>query len=478
MAGVVVTMSGDEARLFRAMQKVVDQQDKLNSKLKDTAKNSDEAGKRSKDAFDKSGLSLNKLSASLVTYAAGVAGAAGAVGLLRSAWEQVRKEQEAGLSQLQRTQGQDRRLLQISTSAKDFDQLRDQADSLASQFGVDRAVVREVIFAAVSENFRDAVPAIIAANQVIDPVSAAGVAGQAPALFKGTIGALEAVNLTLKAAQASRLNFEQIAASLPQAAEGGSVAKATAEETLAVLSVLASEFKSGDTAADRIKAFATAAGINEQFAGQGIIAVVEKLQQMDAEGRSKFLGSSAELNVAYVKMSENLALIKQRVGEFNQERTDFAAGGGLLAQQSAIAAGDPRSIAFINEARSRQALEASQVGASGLSGASAQTAVNIAQSQNLQEGFFNRLTSSFPSQVGAMIASQLGFSDTVSGQTGAIAGQVSGMLNPVTAIVSVVERMAKAAEKLNSSADKLDAASARMGNTTPAARAAASGASF
>jgi hypothetical protein len=50
---------------------------------------------------------------------------------------------------------------------------------------------------------------------------------------------------------------------LPAAAEGGSIAKASPEETLATLSVLASRFKSGEAAADRIKAFAAVAGIDQ-----------------------------------------------------------------------------------------------------------------------------------------------------------------------------------------------------------------------
>lgn len=44
MAGVVVTMSGDEARLFNAMKKVVDQQEKMNNKFKEGWKASKSAG--------------------------------------------------------------------------------------------------------------------------------------------------------------------------------------------------------------------------------------------------------------------------------------------------------------------------------------------------------------------------------------------------------------------------------------------------
>jgi hypothetical protein len=474
MAGVVVTMDGDETRLFRAMQKVLEKQNQMNEKFKEGGNASEDAGRKSSDSWSKTTLSLDTMKAGLISYASGLASVAGAVGVIQMAWQQVRKEQEAGLTQLQRTQGQDRRLLQISGSAQEFDQLRSQADQLASQFGVDRAVVREVIFSAVSENFRDAVPAIIAASQVIDPQSAAGVAGQAPALFKGTIGALEAVNLTLKAALASRLDFEQIARSLPQAAEGGSIAKATAEETLAVLSVLASEFKSGETAADRIKMFATRAGISEEFAGQGIVAVVEQLQAMDDKARRKYLGDSQELNVAYVKLAGNIDLIKQRIAEFEQERVAFAAGGGLLAQQVGIAGGDSRSIALINEARSRQALEAAQVGASGQTGAAFASGQNIAQAQLLSQSLPARILGSITTPIISGIGSLFGFSPN---EIGAAASQFASSATSPVGIMAGAAEIAKAAEKLSNSADKLDSATARMGNTTPSARAQAAGAS-
>lgn len=475
MAGVVVTMSGDEARLFRAMAKVLEQQDKLNNKLKDTGKNSEDTGRKTKSAFDKSAISIDKLKASVISYAAGLVSASTAVQLIQKGWEQIRKEQEAGLSQLQRTQGQDRRLLQISTSAQDFDQMRSQADSLASQFGVDRAVVREVIFAAVSENFRDAVPAIIAASQVVDPQSAAGVAGQAPALFKGAIGALEAVNLTLKAAQASRLDFEQIARSLPQAAEGGSIAKSTAEETLAVLSVLASEFKSGDTAADRIKMFATRAGISEEFSGQGIIAPLEKLMAMDEKTRRAYLGDSQELNVAYVKMSENIDLIKRRVSEFQQETSDFAAGGGLLAQQSAIAAGDARSAALIREASSRQSLESTQVNRFGQAGARASAGANIAEEQLASQSLIARIYGAILTPFITNIGAEFGLSPEA---IGAASSQAAASATGLTGIFAGAAQLSKAAESLSRASQSLDNASAKLGNNINPARAQASGASF
>ena len=462
MASVVVTMSGDEARLWRAQQKIYDQQLKLENKFKSTEKASEQAGRAASTSFDKTTSSIGKLSASLVTYASGVATITGAVALLGKAWTFVVDERKEVLRQLERTAPQDRRLLQVSSNAQEFEQLRTQADQLAGQFGVDRATVREVIFSAVSENFRDAVPAIIAANQVVDPVSAAGVAGQGPALFKGTIGALEAVNLTLKAGQASRRDFEQIAKSLPQAAEGGSIAKATAEETLAVLSVLASEFKSGDTAADRIKMFATRAGISEEFAGKGIIEPLEKLMAMDEKARRAYLGDSQELNVAYVKLAENIELIKKRVQEFSQERVDFAAGGGMLAQQVGIANADPRFAALVRAQGSRQALEVNQATEFGVTGGTAEAAANAARSMLVNRNFWTRFVAD---QSAGLITNASVFMGADQETAANIAARAAEQ--------STISRMLEFGKMLVEAAGRLDSASARMGNTTNPARAQA-----
>jgi hypothetical protein len=259
-------MSGDEAALWRSQQKIFDQQAKLNAKMREGEQASRKAGDTaaaSNSKAERSQRSLNQtLTDGVVKYASAASVASLAVKAISEAWKLVRKEQEDGLRALQKTQGSDAKLLQVSSSPAEFRDLTSQADSLSRATGVDRSVARDVLFSAVSEGFRDVVPELIAANQVLSPQSAAGVAGQVPALFKGQIEAMEAVSMTLKAAELSRLDFEPLAQSLPQAAEGGAIAKATPEETMATLSVLASRFKSGETAADRIKAFATRVGID------------------------------------------------------------------------------------------------------------------------------------------------------------------------------------------------------------------------
>jgi hypothetical protein len=222
----------------------------------------DDMDKEIAKSKERNGL-LDQARDGIIAYGTGIVSASAAANVLLGIFQQITEENKKGFEALKSTQDTDRNLLQISDSPQQFQQLRTESDALSMQTGVDRNAVREVMFQGVSEGFKDAVPEIIKANQVVPVKEAAGVAGQIPALFQGQLKAMEAVDLTLAAAKASRLDFAPLARALPSAAEGGSIAKASPEETLATLSVLASRFKSGEAAADRIKAFSAVAGIDQ-----------------------------------------------------------------------------------------------------------------------------------------------------------------------------------------------------------------------
>jgi hypothetical protein len=246
---------------------------------------------------------------------------------------------------------------------------------------------------------------------------------------------------------------------------------------LAVLSVLASEFKSGDTAADRIKMFATRAGISEEFAGQGILGPLEKLMAMDEQTRRAYLGDSQELNVAYVKMSENIDLIKQRVSEFEQETAAFAAGGGMLASQTAIAAADPRSIAIINEARARQQLESSQADISGTDGAAGSAAALKAQKMILADGSFGaRIFSGVGSEIVARLMTSAGYSPEQAAEIGADASGRLGNLVPGVGAYETFQYLKDAAASMMTSSKDLKVATGSLQTNSNAARAQANSA--
>jgi hypothetical protein len=163
--------------------------------------------------------------------------------------------------------------------------------------------------------------------------------------------------MTLQAAAASRLNFEELARALPGAAEGGALAGASSEETIGALSVLAGRFKSGDTAADRLKAFTSKVGLDtdaegrESLAGSGIVDAVTKLQAMSDEQRKDFLGESQEVNAAYVILTEEFAAIQGRIQEIEQARDATGTAQSPVALRRAIAEQDPKLKALLERNR-------------------------------------------------------------------------------------------------------------------------------
>jgi hypothetical protein len=350
MAETIVTLSGDDKALLAALKRISGAQDGVDAGLRRIKKTSGEAGSAAKGSF--SGLDglLDKLKGKLddsfeidissVTNAIPVIGGlSGAIGLATQAWHTYKDAQEAAVDSLVSMQNSDRRLIQVASSSQDLEKMQNEADTAASLYGVDRTVARNVRFSARSEGFDEDFMPLMAASNVIDPKSAASVAGQIPGLFQGTIGNMEAVSLALKGAMTSRLDFEQIGAALPSAAEGASIAKTSPEETVALASVLAARFKSGDVAGDRIKAFGTAVGLDERLTGQGIIAAFKEIQSMSSDDRSNFLGSGQELNAAYTMISQELSKIEALTSELAKERDSFRAGGGTLRDQMEIASG-------------------------------------------------------------------------------------------------------------------------------------------
>lgn len=222
------------------------------------------------------------------------------------------------LESLKGTESGDSRLLQVSRNEEDFQNLRTEADRIAATYGIKREASRQLVFSGRSEDFESSLDYIGRNAQVISPDAQAQVAGQLPALFeKFGLNAQQAIEGTLQAAVSSRLSFEDIAGALPSAAEGGALAEADPMETMAGLSVLASRFKSADTAADRMKAFLTKVGMDEggegrdSLAGKGLIEAIEQLQRMPDQLRSDFLGDSQEVNAAFKIAAEELDAIKQ-----------------------------------------------------------------------------------------------------------------------------------------------------------------------
>ena len=343
-----------------------------------------EAGQAGKRAFGAKALSGVK------SLAAGFglgAGLAGVIGLAKSAMTSLKEESDLAVTSMRALVKERIRLNQVSLSAKDLQELNKKADSRAVRFGIPRDVVRRIQFSAKSEGFEPSVEHILRGKQIVDPESAASVAGQVPALFPGQgLTPEEAINILLKGAQFSRVDFESVARTLPSVAEGGALTGATPSGAVASLAVLVKRFKKAETAADRLKALGTKLSLDPRTKGKGLIGGVEALQDFSPEELRKFLGESRELNVALTVFIQELDEIRKLRSILVRERGLTGTPESAFQRGIARAKADPTFQAANKVITSEIGLEVAREDQLAQGGAARQAAVNAARTRLNRSG--------------------------------------------------------------------------------------------
>lgn len=278
---------------------------------------------------------VKQMAAGYVSWASAAAG-------VRVAIRDVRAEMDKGRSSTQTLQESRQNLLQVSEG--DYSKLEARADIAAMKYGVSRTEARQVLFSARSEGFEKDYERVLAMNQVIPASAASRVAGQTNQLFGGTFTADQIIGGVFKGAKESRLDFAPIAEQLPVAAEGASLASASAPETIAALSVLASKF---NNAGDRIKAIASKMGISDATRGKGLIGGIKTLQAMSEADRKEFLGDDQEKNAAYQRFVEMMPQIEKLTGEIDAEMKRAGTPESLVNKRLAEKQNDKTAQAFL-----------------------------------------------------------------------------------------------------------------------------------
>lgn len=249
---------------------------------------------------------------------------------VRQGLDLVRQANEDALASLKGNAGGDKRLIQIAESKEDFGLLRKMSDELSTKYGISREESRQLMFSARSEGFEQAADFIAGNQQIIGVEAQATVAGQLPGLFVNEkLTPQQAINQTLAGAAASRLSFEDIARALPAAAASTSLIGSDSVETTGVLSVLAGRFKSAETGADRIAAFAAKVNLDEGVTEADIEAAQKKQEgKADAarkafrtltERRDDIAASIADRESAELKTPEQRKSNQKRINDLQQD---------------------------------------------------------------------------------------------------------------------------------------------------------------
>lgn len=292
MAQVVVELSGDEAKLWKAYQKVIEQSKKLDDSNKSLKQSSQAASKAATDGFGSQAVNALK------SYAMGYVGVSQAIGAVTSALKAARAAAQEAMANVDGLTESRRRLIQVGTSAADVQEQNVMADLLAREYGVPRGEARGLMFAARSEQFAGSERDImrLARANVIDLESAITSAGMVRGNFDFAMSAMAAVIATLKGAETSRLSAEQFAATIPKLSGVATGVGATPAETMAAVSVLATR---NERASEYAGTLIGRLGIDKQFQGKGIVGAVESLAELPEDQRRQILGVSKEMNMAF-----------------------------------------------------------------------------------------------------------------------------------------------------------------------------------
>ena len=333
------------------------------------------------DKTKESGSALNRVfgDKSGQSFKAALAGIGTAAAVVSEHFKRLKADATSALDSMKGNKEGNKRLAQIATSSSDLEMMQLQADAISKRTGMSREDSRGLVFSARSEGFDgEGFGDVARASALVGSDGAAQVAGGFRTLFRGRqdLTSKQAISGVLKAAQNSKLDFDELAQAASPAAESAGAAGTSAEELLGSLSVLSSRFKSGLTAGDRLKAFQAKVG-NSDLAGQGILGSFESLQGMSEEDRGEFLGGSTEVKAVYDALVQDAELIRTATRSI---AADFAAttqGGGSLATQVAIQDSDGtfisgrnaraaeinKNVAFERDAISQQAIDTAKADA-------------------------------------------------------------------------------------------------------------------
>jgi hypothetical protein len=305
MAQVVVEMSGDEAKLFRSYQKIIDQAAKLDQKHKELKKSSQDAGQQAEQSFGGTAV------AAIGKYAAGMLTLSAAAKSFGDMMAFNKMNTDAAIQSVEKLIATRSQLQQVSDTGPGVQANNDLANRLSMR-GISRQAAQEIVFSAKSEGFtgsEDVVARIMAANE-LNSGSIRTLAGQIPGIFNGAISPIQGIAGGALAAKYSRLSTDELAAVLPKAAQGGQVAGSSPAETMALAGILATR---GDRASEYMGTFAAqlATGADrKKFQGLGVVGMVSKLAGMGEAERQTILGTGKETNLAYQWIATDMAKIR------------------------------------------------------------------------------------------------------------------------------------------------------------------------
>lgn len=327
MAQVVVEMSGDEAKLFRSYQKIIDQAAKLEGKQKDLAKTTQQVGAQADQSFGATAASA------VGKYAMGILSLQAATQAFGAAMAYSKANTDAAIASVEQLIQARQKLNQVVDSGKEGQAANDFAERLASR-GISRDAALDIVSSARGAGFvgsEDMVARLVAANQ-FSPQSAVMTAGRVRNMFgDGAMTSLQSLAGTRAGSKISDLDIDPYLNMLPNLATAQTMAGGTPAEAMAITAYVASKHQRG---AEYVATMSGSLNQLKGFKGLGIMGQVEKLRGMTEAQRTKALGGSKEANFAYDWLSSGGGIV---AGYQKQIQAAIDDPSGFVAQMEDIA---------------------------------------------------------------------------------------------------------------------------------------------
>lgn len=356
MATLNVEMTGDEAKLFRSLQKIVGQQNKMKKGFEDVEKSGKKAGDATEKSFGQKAIK------GLADFAAGLNIIKSGHDKILSVMKEIRAESEKagkGLLEARETRAQ---LIQVAGgNQQEFQRLVAISNQLRTTQGLTAVQANRLTFQAKSAGLEQDVQFFGRLGEIgFEPTAGIEAVQKLQAAFGvgGATGAgtsQQIINKLLEAAAQSPVGAAEIARAASTASAAFANIGGSDEGLLALGAVFSETFKSPEAANQRIKSLATQLfKKSDQIDFQGTeplkgLDLISNLSELGKQGRltdeggnvvdvKKFLGEANALEAvkAFETQKKEIQGIRERLLE-----ADRLQGGGILSRSLEIAASDP-----------------------------------------------------------------------------------------------------------------------------------------
>jgi len=280
MGRVTVELTGDEHRLLRSLDKVIEKEKKLGGAAAD-------AGRKSKKAADQAKKGAKGWSADLAAAATGYLSIAAAASAAKKMLAELNQERKRGAQGVMAGEGSMRRLMQLVSTPEERKQVFGAVAATRKQAGVDKATAGNLQFALRSvglEKDRKLFASLYDLTGMGEgPESLArGIAKIQGNFGVGeTGGARQLLNKMFRATKDSDIGAEEIAFPAAQVAQNVKKLGGGDEEFLAAIATMSRVAKDPSLAATQLGAFADAIR-KRGFKGTGIMEGYKYAQEQTA----------------------------------------------------------------------------------------------------------------------------------------------------------------------------------------------------